>query len=128
MKIAILVLFISAIPGLSLMQTTQIPLNSTDGLKLINVKAEAVTFKGRQALRVTDTASAATGDEGRLAILTKTDFQDGIIEVDLAGEVAPNAVEGARGFVGLAFRVTGFVHIPFRKIILHLARDRNHRK
>ncbi len=89
------------------MQTTQISLNSTDALKLVNVKAEAVTFKGRQALRVTDTASAATGDEGRLAILTKTDFQDGIIEVDLTGDVAPKAVEGARGFVGLAFRAAG---------------------
>jgi hypothetical protein len=45
------------------------------------------------------------GDEGRLAILPKTDFQDGVIEVDLAGEPGPGAGEGARGFVGVAFRI-----------------------
>ncbi len=98
---ALLILSLSVIPSLSLAQTARI---AFDGLKLINVKAEPVTFKGRKALRVTDAASAATGDEGRLAILTKTELQDGVIEVDLAGDVTPNAPEGARGFVGLAFR------------------------
>jgi hypothetical protein len=52
----------------------------------VNVKIESVTFKGRKALRVSDAAPAGLGDEGRLVVLSKTDFQDGIIEVDLAGE------------------------------------------
>ena len=82
-----------------------ISLDSPDQLKLINVKAETVTFKDRKALRVLDAAPAGTGDEGRLVVLPKTDFQDGIIEVDLAGEPGPGAGEGARGFVGVAFRV-----------------------
>src|ERR1044071_7884601 len=82
-----------------------IPLDSPDQLKLVNVKAEAVTFKGRKAVRVHDAAPPGLGDEGRLAILSGTDFQDGVIEVDLAGEPRPGAGEGARGFVGIAFRV-----------------------
>ena len=82
-----------------------IPLDSPDQLKLVNVKAEAVTFKGRKALRVHDAAPPDLGDEGRLAILPNTDFQDGVIEVDLAGEPRAGAGEGARGFVGIAFRV-----------------------
>lgn len=82
-----------------------ISLDAMDQLKLVNVKAEPVNFKGRKALRVSDAAAAGTGDEGRLVILPKTDFQDGIIEVDLAGEPGPGAGEGARGFVGMAFRV-----------------------
>ena len=82
-----------------------VSLDAMDQLKLVNVKAETVNFNGRKALRVSDTAAAGTGDEGRLVILSKTDFQDGIIEVDLAGEPGPNAGEGARGFVGMAFRV-----------------------
>ena len=82
-----------------------VSLDAVDQLKLVNVKAETVNFKGRKALRVSDAAAAGTGDEGRLVILPKTDFQDGIIEVDLAGEPGPNAGEGARGFVGMAFRV-----------------------
>jgi hypothetical protein len=83
----------------------RIPLDSAAGLKLVNVKVEPVTFKGRPALRVTDAAPPSAGDEARLAILTKTEFQDGTIDVDLAGEPMPGAFEGARGFVGIAFRV-----------------------
>jgi len=82
-----------------------IPIDSPDQLKLVNVKAETVTFKGRKALRVHDAAPPGLGDEGRLVVLPKTDFQDGVIEVDLAGEPQPGAGEGARGFVGIAFRV-----------------------
>lgn len=91
--------------ALSEVQTPTISLDSPDQLKLVNVKAETVTFKGRKALQVRDAAPAGTGDEGRLAILPKTDFQDGTIEIDLAGEPGPGAGEGARGFVGIAFRV-----------------------
>ena len=86
-------------------QSQTISLDSPDQLKPVNVKIESVIFKGRKALRVSDTAPAGLGDEGRLVVLSKTDFQDGIIEVDLAGEPGPNAGEGARGFVGVAFRV-----------------------
>lgn len=93
---------VSASPGV---QAQTISLDVMDQLKLVNVKAETVNFKGRKALRVSDAAVAGTGDEGRLVILPKTDFQDGIIEVDLAGEPGPGAAEGARGFVGMAFRV-----------------------
>jgi hypothetical protein len=86
-------------------QTQSIALNSPDQFKLVNVKAETVTFKGRQAIRLNDAAPASAGDEERLAVLPKTDFQDGVIEVDLTGEPAADAGEGARGFVGIAFRV-----------------------
>ena len=82
-----------------------ISLEMPDKLKLLNVKTETVTFKGRKALRVLDAAPPATGDEGRLVILSNTDFQDGTIEVDLAGELGPGASDTARGFVGIAFRV-----------------------
>jgi hypothetical protein len=78
-------------------------LNSLEGIQLRNVKAEAVTFKGRQALRVTEAPQAA--GEDRLAVLTKVLMQDGTIEVDLAGEPGAGAMQGARGFVGVAFRV-----------------------
>ena len=85
-------------------QTQSIPLNSPDQLKLVNVKAEAVTFKDRKALRVSE-APSGVGNAEALVVLPKTDFQDGTIEVDLAGEPGQGAAEGARGFVGIAFRV-----------------------
>lgn len=101
---AMLSLFVIAI-ALAGVQAQTISLDSPDHLKLVNVKAETVTFKGRKALRVRDAAPPQSGDEGRLVILPKTDFQDGVIEVDMAGEPGSGAAEGARGFVGLAFRV-----------------------
>lgn len=42
-------------------------------------------------------------------ILTATNFADGVIEVDLAGRPGSGAVEAARGFVGVAFRVAADV-------------------
>jgi hypothetical protein len=71
--------------------------------KTIDVKVESADHKGRKALRVTD-AAPQSGDDRRVAILTKTSLQDGTIEIDLAGNTLPGAGEGARGFVGVAFR------------------------
>jgi hypothetical protein len=87
-------------------QPRTFPLDSTDGLKLNKVSAEAVSFKGRKAIRVTEPAGAPSQREDRLAILAGTEFEDGTIEVDLAGQPGGGATEGARGFVGVAFRVT----------------------
>jgi 3-keto-disaccharide hydrolase len=108
LRLLISLICLSIIAGASSLQELQaqtISLDSPEQLKLVNVKTETITFKGRKALRVVDAAAPGTGDEGRLVILSKTDFQDGIIEVDLTGEPGPNAGEGARGFVGIAFRV-----------------------
>jgi hypothetical protein len=84
----------------SLLAAQSFSLQSTDGLTLRNVKAQADSYKGRKALRV-----AAEGAENGLAILAGPEFQDGTIEVDLAGEPGPGANSQARGFVGVAFRV-----------------------
>ena len=83
-----------------------ISLDAPSEMQSRNVKTERVTYKGRAALRVSDTAAANVGDGERLVILSKTEFQDGVIETELTGEPAANAGEGARGFVGVAFRVS----------------------
>ena len=103
-SILILLLFVFATASMRV-HAQAFPLDSPDQLKLMNVKAEAVTFKGRKAIRILDAAPPELGDEGRLAIVANTDFHDGVIEVDLTGEPRPGAGEGARGFVGIAFRV-----------------------
>jgi hypothetical protein len=98
-----LVLVCLATASFSLAET--IPLDSTASLRSIQVKAEAVTFKGRKAVRITDDAPATANDAERLAIVANTALQDGTIDVDLAGDVMPGIGPGARGFVGVAFRV-----------------------
>jgi hypothetical protein len=83
-----------------------ISLRSTVDMKQHNVKAEPVTYKGHAALKVTAPEEA---NEDRLVVLTKTDFKDGTIEVELTGEPGPGAAATARGFVGVAFRVAADV-------------------
>jgi len=102
---AALVFFLDAAPGLTQVSTKTVPLDSLSELKSRNVKTELVTYKGHRALRVTDAAPADVGDGDRLVILTKTDFQDGVIEIDLTGEPGASTGGGARGFVGVAFRI-----------------------
>jgi hypothetical protein len=102
-------------------------LSSPSGLELHNAKAEAVTFQGRKATRATisDEAAAAAakarqaaggapgrgpgaaeaGRQDHLLLIPGVEFSNGTIEVDLAGEPGPGAAGGARGFVGVAFRV-----------------------
>lgn len=80
------------------------PLDSITRLQPVQVKVEAATYKGRKAVRVTDDAPPTVGDAGRMAIISGTSFQDGVIEVDLAGDLMQGVSQAARGFVGIAFR------------------------
>jgi len=96
---------LASLPAASPAQPERISLDVVSDLTPVNVRVESVAYKGRPALRVADMAPPGTGDEGRLVVLARTELQDGVIEVDLAGEVGPGAAEGARGFVGMAFRV-----------------------
>ncbi len=106
MFILIVVLTLALNTGFTQVKITTIPLDNPSEMQPHNVKTEQVTYQGRKALRVTDAAPANVSDGIQLVILNKTEFQDGVIEIELTGEAGPNAVEGARGFVGVAFRVS----------------------
>jgi hypothetical protein len=90
-------------------------LESTGGLRLHNVQAEPVTLDGKRGLRVTVSADAKQKLQGlpidqqsrleTLVVIEGTDFTNGDIEAEVSGAPAPDAPEGARGFVGIAFRV-----------------------
>jgi len=92
--------------GFTQIKTTTIPLDNPNELQPRNVKTEQVTYKGRKALRATDVAPTNVADGIQLVILNKTEFQDGVIEIELTGEPGAAAGAGARGFVGVAFRVS----------------------
>lgn len=85
-------------------------LNAADKLELHNVKADLVTYRGVAAVRIVDAAASDAGDAGRLAGVRGASFQDGTIEVSLAGDTAADAPLQSRGFVGIAFRVTDESH------------------
>ena len=96
--------------------TSQVyPLESAKGLTLVDVQAAPATLDGKRALRVTIApeakarlAQATAGQPAspeQLALIDGTDFTNGVIEAEIAGAPAPDAPPGARGFVGIAFRV-----------------------
>ena len=122
-------LVLAVLPGLA----GEVALTSADGLALVNVVAEPDTLNGRRGLRLTGdpevlraaaakrremlAAMQARGEQPRgpatfealrtshLAVVDGVEFGDGTIEVELSGQPAGGAQRGARGFVGIAWRL-----------------------
>jgi hypothetical protein len=84
-------------------QTRRYPLDSVAGLRLHNVAAQPATLEGRRGVRLAN--AIQTADSEPLAVIEGLDFSSGVIEAEIAGVPAPDAGAGARGFVGIAFRV-----------------------
>ena len=70
-----------------------------------NVAIAQVTFKGRSATQLIAAPDAPNASS--YAVVKDTSFRDGTIEVELAGQPAAGAGAGARGFIGIAFRLQG---------------------
>jgi hypothetical protein len=94
-------------------QPRHFSLESTAGLRLHNVAAEPAELKGRRGIRVTISeaarrqveSQAGGGPIEQLAVIDGLEFGNGVIQAEIAGAPMPNAPAGARGFVGLAFRL-----------------------
>src|SRR5439155_12176732 len=101
--------------GAASAQSRHYPLESLKDLRLHNVTAERATLQGKESSRVTMSAETLRRLQGmtpgeqlqvqQLAAIEGLEFANGIIEAELAGAPAPGAPEGARGFVGIAFRL-----------------------
>jgi hypothetical protein len=76
-------------------------LTSLSDLELHNVEAQLVDYHGRRAVRLVEKEDVAS----TIAILSGSDFRDGVIETEIAGVLRPGAPQEMRGFVGIAFRV-----------------------
>jgi hypothetical protein len=98
------------LPAALLAQSKRYPLTSTVGLRVHNVTAEPATLQGRTGLKVMmasepqQAAPSGTTVE-QLVVIDDLEFGDGTITAEIAGDVRPGAAEGARGFVGIAFRL-----------------------
>lgn len=97
-------LFLLSISLSTAWDTKVVSLASTQGLKPVNTVVEVTTYKGRKALKVSEPPANKADREDKLVILP-VDFHNGTIELELAGSIATGAIAGARGFVGVAFRV-----------------------
>jgi hypothetical protein len=96
-------------------QVKRFPLESADSIRPHNVAAEPAVLEGKKGLRVTMSEEAERRlqkmtpeqqlEVQQLAPVAGLDFANGVIEAEIAGAPAPTAPEGARGFVGIAFRL-----------------------
>jgi len=100
-------------PALAAPALTRLPLVSTDGLDIVgltgNSKAEPGTLQGRHGLRmlqVPETDANGRASDSVFAVVKNAQFEDGTIEVELAGMPRTGAPAVARGFIGVAFRAS----------------------
>lgn len=79
---------------------------SVDNFQAHNTVVENIIYSGKKAIMVKEPADLINADEDKLAVLNDVKFQDGEIEVWISGEPRKDAFDQARGFVGIAFRVS----------------------
>ena len=89
--------------ALSVLLAVPLAAQTVDRLAGRNVSIAQTTFKGRSAIQLI--AAPEAPNAASLAIVKDASFRDGTIEVDLAGQPAAGAGTGARGFIGIAFRI-----------------------
>lgn len=116
-----------AAAGLATVHGAQAPgrhfaLESPAGLRLHNVTAVARTLNGKRGVRVTldeavqrrleamtpqqrDEAIKAGQTNEQLALVEGLEFDNGVMEAEIAGTPRTDVFKDARGFVGIAFRV-----------------------
>ncbi len=78
---------------------------SVDRLEGKNVSIAQTNYKGRNAIQII--AAPEAPNASSYAVVKDVSFRDGSIEVELAGQPAAGAGSGARGFIGIAFRLQG---------------------
>jgi len=99
LRLAFLVVFAAAVAASG---PTKIALDAASALTPHGVAVSSVMHEGKSAVRIVP-ASATPGET--YAVVNALDLQDGRIELDLAGRPGAGADAGARGFVGVAFRM-----------------------
>lgn len=106
-------LLTAVLPDTASSQTKRFTLATADALRLHNVTAEPVAFKGKRGMRIAVAPEVASRPEyiaGQIepetfAWIDGLEFSNGVIEAEIAGSPAAATYPGARGFVGIAFRL-----------------------
>jgi hypothetical protein len=88
--------------GPTVLRSAPLGAQSSD-LEAHNVSIGQTRYNGRDAVKVV--AAGTAGNATSYVVVKDVQFRDGTIEVDLAGQPAAGASSGARGFIGMAFRL-----------------------
>jgi hypothetical protein len=71
---------------------------------VVNGTTKVVDYRGRRAVKLIPAPETFGKDLDMLAVIAGTRFENGTIQVDVAGAPRPDAPPDSRGFVGIAFR------------------------
>jgi hypothetical protein len=106
-RTAYLALLLAALnePVVAEERTVTLPLNDVSQLELRHVTATPVRYRDCEALEVRLAGPYRGPDLDTFAYIPGLDFHDGTIEVDVDGSLLPSSLSGARGFIGIAFRI-----------------------
>ena len=88
---------------LGILSAAQVGAQTVDQLTPHKVKLESVEYSGKRAVRVIEDGEVPNGQA--YAVVKGSAFHNGEILVDVAGKPAAGVGGGARGFIGIGFRL-----------------------
>ncbi len=80
----------------------EVPLLDVSRLELKNTRAEVTRYHGSAAVKLEINAEQVSDG---YAVIKGSRFHDGTIDLEVAGAPAKGSQEGARGFIGIHFRI-----------------------
>lgn len=78
----------------------------TDSFKAVHTNIDCTRYGGFDALRVVKGAKLMEFDENTYAKYNGRPFHNGIIRVQMLSRLLPDAPDFARGFIGIAYRIS----------------------
>lgn len=73
----------------------------------IGIRAESAVYQGQPCLRLAEApGKPAQGPGAGIAVVKGSSFRNGVISLEVASTLGPGAAAAARGFIGVAFRVS----------------------
>ncbi len=78
-----------------------------NNIEATNVSVSAEKLKGNDAIKVIKDSSIKEADEPTFVKIKGIEFKNGTIEVKVLSRLLKNAPDYARGFIGVAFRISG---------------------
>jgi hypothetical protein len=112
-RLGIAVLLSSIAAGQTATSARLIPLDGTTKMALTNARVLMVDYRGRHALKLAPLEGHEHDvDQEMAAVITESDFKNGVIEVDVSGArrngySKATDVSGFKGIVGVSFRIRG---------------------
>jgi hypothetical protein len=93
-------------PILFLLMAQALPLAPAN-VTPIGILAESGVYQGQQCLKLSEIpGKAAEGPGAGIAVVKGSSFRNGVISVEVASTLGAGASAAARGFIGVAFRVS----------------------